>query len=146
MMPSRHGFMALLSLLAVGVLVAGAFLLDSPQSTRMKRIDRERISALQTIASNVRSSYERNKILPSNLNQLDIKDRSAGGQRSARNDPETDVPYSYQVLNDLRYELCATFSASVAKNERNASSDGWAHPAGRHCFRFNAASSIPLND
>ena len=45
-------------------------------------------------------------------------------------DPETGEPYAYRVLDDRRFELCATFD-TVRKGDFDVF---WDHPAGRHCF------------
>src|SRR5262249_52727786 len=56
-------------------------------------------------------------------------------QRKLRlHDPDTNEAYVYKVQSETKYELCATF-ASVRDQKQDLF---WNHPAGLHCFVFDA--------
>jgi hypothetical protein len=61
--------------------------------------------------------------------------RAGARQRRPRiTDPESGAPYTYQVTGESTFKVCATF----AQARDRASDPAWNHPAGRHCFDFDA--------
>lgn len=124
--------------LIVVSVVAGFFIIGSPQTQRDIRIDNDRVSDLQSIQSQIVYSYWQSKgALPSSLD--DLNDPVVGFV--APTDPETGAAYGYRVVNNTTFELCATFTeASVGGQTvtKPISADpygqNWTHEAGEQCF------------
>lgn len=126
----RDLWMAAFSGLAVSVmLILGFSYVGAPSTQRMLRADRKRVGDLYQLSEKIRTLWNDKHKLPEHLDQLpDV----------ALADPVNRAAYEYRVAEGSRYELCATFVASSEQNDAVASST-WAHPAGRHCFNFDAA-------
>ncbi len=132
---------------AVGVLVvatvaAGFFIIGSPQSQRILRIDQQRVSDLQTIQWQVVTYWQQKESLPATLSELN--DPIAGFVVPV--DPQTGAAYAYTRQSPLDFTLCATFGAeggysdysyarpvTAIPNEAKAP-DTWEHAAGEVCF------------
>ena len=136
-------FVVVAGALAAATFVWGIVLSGSPLYGRMQRFDEQRVSDLRTLQSEVlnivygqnRYVVERVKVLPKPLPKT-LEDIAAGAQYQRPNtvDPSTDTPYVYRIINPTTFELCATFDL-----ERRQQYDiFWDHPAGDHCYRFNA--------
>jgi hypothetical protein len=122
--------------------LAGALLhLGSPAERRLRGIDSERVSRLQSLSSDLETHFESEGSLPEALAAL-------AGQpwaRALRDDPETEQPFEYERVDDFRYQLCATFarpSPPPARSERRAF---WTHPQGRHCYSFEVKRKAAVN-
>lgn len=125
---------------AYGVYVAG-----SPMQGRAERFDEQRISDLRAIQNEIYTQVYGNQmgyppppqpvtVLPKPL-PLDLESVAAAAtyQKLRITDPETGVPYEYKP-HGSSFELCATFATI-----RDQGSDiFWNHPAGEHCFAFDA--------
>ncbi|MDP6446075.1 MAG: hypothetical protein QF805_19965 [Pirellulaceae bacterium] len=131
-------FTVVSSLVVVGAIVCGVFVVGSPAAARKQRFDQQRLSNLQTIFREVQSlchdpdiKDELKRTLPATLDELKSQART---ERISLTDPETGERYSYSVKNATTYELCATFTL-----KRDSDTDVyWNHPAGKHCFTVNA--------
>ena len=53
-------------------------------------------------------------------------------------DPESGEPYSYRIIDDTQYQLCAVFT-HVRKERYDIF---WNHPAGRHCFTIDVTENL----
>jgi hypothetical protein len=128
------------ALLVVLTIASGFFIIGSPQSQRMYRVDDQRVSDLGSIQSYLVYTYYQNKqALPTTLSQLN--DSISGFMAPV--DPETKQSYEYKVTGPLSFELCATFNAPTREMGPNIArpaspyggiSDNWQHGAGRTCF------------
>lgn len=118
----------------------GLYLAGSPQRARDQRFDERRISDLQSLQYNIFYFWERNKRLPSSL-QESVQYPSSDYAK----DPETEQPYEYRVLGAEQFELCAVFSLPTDEQPSTArpyaykepyyvGEYSWEHDAGRHCF------------
>ena len=131
-------FSVALSIVVAGTVVWGIALVGSPGTTRLQRLDGQRLRDLQTIFREVQSlchdpeiKDQLKRALPETLDELAAVARS---ERINLNDPETGERYVYTVKDATTYELCATFSLS-----RDADVGVfWNHPSGRHCFTVDA--------
>jgi len=134
---------AITAVVVLLTLIAGFFIIGSPQTQRDMRLDRERVSDLQSIQWQIVNHYQRTGKLPENLSTLE--DPIAGYQLPT--DPQTNAVYEYAILNSstLTFELCTTFAAESAglaqasKLEPSLARPGlddnfWKHDAGRVCF------------
>ena len=136
-------FIGFMVILVIGVIIAGFYLAGSPQQARMERFDQTRIQNLESIANNI-YSYSLKEIdptkrhVPQNLKVFE--ERTQMYHFGSLNDPETNQPYEYRVLNVNTYELCATFSTSnrekVKGNDYYSQQETfWVHDPGRTCFQ-----------
>ena len=139
---------AVIAIVAIAV-IAGFFIVGSPQSERLRRFDDQRVSDLQIIQGQIIYYWQNKEKLPATLN--DLKDPISGFNPGK--DPETGADYAYQVKGELEFSLCANFNLfnmpSVESSESvkpyaerltypsqyYPSSDyNWEHGAGLVCF------------
>lgn len=132
------------SILILGCVIAGFFIVGSPAKQRAVRMDDQRVVDLQSIQSQVLSFWIQKETLPSSLDEL--QDPFSGYQ--APQDPLTDENYSYTVKGELEFELCANFETEMSpqmmgKNVypqpmnlgyQDSSFDTWSHGMGMTCF------------
>lgn len=132
---ARHSLFATMALAVAFVACCfGLGLTGPPAVQRHIEADNRRLEDLRGIANTLNSLPE----LPQTLGHI----RAARpGLRLA--DPETNAPYEYIVRSPQNYELCATFSAAGDREGRLTRSEFWDHPAGRACFPFNSAKTVP---
>ncbi len=139
---------------AVGVLilvsiVAGFFIVGTPQQARLRRFDAQKVSDLQSIQYQVVTYWQAKQQLPTTL--ADVSDPISGF--TVPTDPQTKQQYEYQPTGALSFQLCAQFNSlsdkrgvvsemqtypvaptSVPASVASYSSDNWQHSAGRTCF------------
>lgn len=138
------------------VALASLFLIDSPMTERMRRMDERRLSDLQAISYGIDTyvlKYEMK--LPDTLDAL-VQDRDLGYLENQVKDPETRQAYEYKKTGDKTYELCANFNLSnkeddskVAEYDYSYRSYGpaWDHEAGRKCFTMTVRDTgAEIND
>lgn len=128
---------------AVFVLV-GIVIVGSPMQGRAEKFDEQRVSDLRSIQNEILNEVygmdrgipvpEGARVLPKPLpKNLESVASAAQYEKLRITDPETGIPYRYETKNST-YRLCATFSLS-----RDWGYDiFWNHPAGEHCFEFDA--------
>ena len=112
---------------AVALSLAG-----SPDAQRAARMDERRVQELQRIEAAVQAHVRQYDALPERLAGL--------GEATDRDlslaDPATTQAYGYVVEGPDRYRLCAVFDTdSRQQGRRSHVPEGWAHPAGMHCFQ-----------
>jgi hypothetical protein len=131
------------SLVVAVSLGGGLFVVGSPATERLRRFDAQRAVDIKIISEEVynvsvgpawRNSavpLAMKKALPRSLDEV----LAAAQQRRPRIvDPKTGAAYEYQVLGESTFRVCAAFEQ--ARDE--AGDVAWNHPAGRHCFDFDA--------
>lgn len=138
----RH-FAVTAAVVAIATFVWGIVLAGSPSYGRAQRFDEQRVNDLRSIQNEIynvvygarRYDLPRATTLPKPLpTTLEEVVALALYERPSINDPETGVPYEYNITSATRFELCAVFSL-----ERKQQYDvSWDHPVGRHCYSFNA--------
>ena len=132
------------SVAVVGAVVAGLYLSGSPAKQRALRLDAERLSSLQSIASGIDVYYQKYGRNPDSLDVINGTDPNQVSYVSpdSMKDPETKAPYAYRQTGGDTYELCATFALpSPAQDERTQYGiygPSWDHPAGDHCFSIDS--------
>ncbi len=125
MSPHRAAAIAVVTVAAVAV-VAGVMVAGSPAEQRNFKLDDRRIADLQSLARTLQRRHAHSGNLPSRL-----EDMVDGLILSAPPvDPVTDDIYEYEIVDEFRYRLCATFSAE----SRGSRQGFWAHGPGRQCF------------
>lgn len=138
--PSRKRYVVIgVGVLTVVTIIAGFFIVGSPQSARVQRFDTQRVSDLQDLQSRVSSYYDANDELPSTIGDLN----SSYSYGPIPKDPVTGAAYEYHTTGDTTFELCATFSAASPKlitttptmpGAYGVKEHTWEHGAGRQCF------------
>ena len=138
-------FVYFVIVLVATAVVAGFFVVGSPQEQRLRRFDERRVSDLQSIQSEIVYFWQNKQRLPQNLEELhdDIRGYTASL------DPETSQNYTYEITGTLSFRLCATFhfANTIGTNEvvprgvytepaakPVGQSDNWSHPEGQHCY------------
>ncbi len=130
-----------LSFVILASIIVGFFIIGMPAVQRERRFDEQRIENLQTLQSQIVNYWTQKEVLPQNLGGLE--DSISGFV--VPKDPESDLPYEYNVINSLSFELCAIFKTSsndfgpISKEVRSVSpydsfQQNWSHQAERTCF------------
>lgn len=135
-------WVAVAAMIAVGL--AGVVVAGSPGDARARRLDQQRLSNLQALATTVELWFQDNGSLPASLEAL----ASGSMGRVDRMDPESAEPYEYRILTERSYELCAVFlqptSDEPSEPWLEARGEFWRHGAGRHCFTNEVRPSADL--
>lgn len=137
-------FQAIVLIVITSACVVGFFVVGPPSEERARRMDLQRVDDLQQVMSSVDQFYNQTNYqrLPTSLDEL----------RSAQNvylnsirDPRTKEMYSYQVINALSYELCATFETPIDTSNQQPTytympgNTFWDHPAGEKCYTLKVS-------
>lgn len=124
------------SVVLIGWIIAGFFIVGTPAEQRATRLDIQRVSDLNSLQYNVIDYWNRTDALPEDLSALT--------NMHVPTDPATGEMYSYTVTGDLSFELCATFATdSDERNQQDrflqpgyySKSIDYSHEAGYHCFQ-----------
>lgn len=95
----------IISIVAISI-IAGFFILGTPQEERSRRFDVQRINDLQAIQYQVVNYWQTKEKLPEKL--TDLEDPISGFRSPV--DPQTSQNYIYEIKNKLSFSLCANFS------------------------------------
>jgi hypothetical protein len=135
------------ALLASAILAAvltvgyGIYVAGSPGQQRMERLDALRASHLESIVHQVNDHWRQTGSLPDSLESLRRQPREF-------DDPETDVPYEYRVIDDANFEICAVFATdTTGQNEWQGpvhAPNVRRHGVGLTCFEFEALPLEPV--
>lgn len=134
------------SILIIGWIVAGFFIVGSPAQQRAMRFDEERVDDLSSIQAQILNYWLQKGELPESLDELSD---SLYGYR-APTDPDTGEVYPYQKTGLTDFELCATFateqqtldtgnirSEAILYNSQiigDKAMNLWNHQSGTVCF------------
>ena len=121
-----------ISAVVAAVVVIGLLVIGVPGEARLRRLDERRVEHLQGLSRSVAVYWTVNETLPESLSQLS----DIGGVVEIPRDPETGVVYRYDVISELRYELCAEFSRSTPSGVHLAAEELWSHAEGSQCFEL----------
>lgn len=134
-------FVIVISLMVLAAVVAGFFIVGSPQKERLRRFDEQRVLDFQNLQGQIVSFWQSKNHLPSSLDEL--KNEISGFIPPL--DPETNAAYEYRTIGPLSFELCATFSFASEESRPDlpvpatrlfaAPFSVWSHPSGRFCFQ-----------
>jgi hypothetical protein len=119
------------AVVVAGAVIAGLWLVGSPDQERLRRLDARRVDDLQGLVRAVDLYYRNNDSLPGELETL------VDGRTLSRLplDPVTEAPYEYRQISADEYELCADFSL---RSQEAVAGDFWFHDAGRRCYSLDA--------
>lgn len=133
------GLVALLSI------VAGFFIIGSPQEVRMLRYDQQKVSDLQSIQYQLLNYWQQKEALPETL--AEANDPLSGFAMPT--DPQTGAQYTYIVTGDTSFRLCADFNLPTPDTAGQGEfprhdiaypsfgmplDENWQHGAGQACF------------
>lgn len=134
---------AIIAVVAMAI-IAGFFLVGSPNKARLMKFDEQRVSDLQIIQSQIIYYWQNKEKLPAKLD--DLKDTISGFNPGK--DPETGENYSYYAKGELEFSLCANFNLPSPEGIKpivelptyppqyipSGSDSNWTHAAGNICF------------
>ncbi len=133
-------FIYIVIILVAIAVIAGFFVVGSPQEERLRRFDERRVQDLQQIQSQIINYWSNKSQLPQTLSQL--KDDISGF--NVPKDSQTGEDYQYEIKNSLTFALCANFSLPSLEIETRKSvptydyygytSQNWQHKEGLVCF------------
>ena len=130
--------------IAIAVVMWGMIVAGTPMEQRLVRLDERRVNDMRSIQQEIYNiayegsdRYNNGKPytrlphpLPATLDDVVAK---ALNVRPSITDPSTGAAYEYEP-KATSFSLCATFDTVQDKDYDVF----WNHPAGRHCFEFNA--------
>lgn len=122
---------------AVGVVVlvavvAGLAVIGSPWQARQRRLDDERLGALQSLSTQMDAYRNTHGAIPNTIKAL-AEDQN-GPSPSALRDPESGAPYEYRKTGPAAYQLCARFATTTDEDVPLH----WRHGPGRTCFSLTS--------
>lgn len=110
--------------------LVGLWLAGAPSAERERRVDEQRIAALQQVARVVSMYFSASGTLPPDIDAL-VDGRNL---MALPRDPVSGAVYDYLPSGAASYQLCATFEAASSGDPPDSF---WAHEAGYVCFRLN---------
>lgn len=130
-------FAALASTAVAAGIAAGLMTIGSPSEVRMRRLDEQRVSDLQSISNAITTYRRTHEALPATLHELVRPDVFPSVRLK---DAASGRPYDYIVKDAGAYEICAEFDTPTddgIETGRGVSSF-WKHGRGRQCFGLEA--------
>jgi len=134
------------AILAVGIIVAGFFIVGTPAQARLARFDAQKVNDLQNIQSQVVYYWQAKQKLPVTI--TDLNNSLSYGPVPV--DVQTNEPYIYQSTGALSFKLCAVFNAKSRGNQdsvqpyaispigvggdKGVIQENWQHDSGKVCF------------
>jgi hypothetical protein len=131
------------STLALVSIIAGFFIVGTPQQARLYQTDQRKVDDLSNIQWQIVNYWQQKEMLPATL--ADLEDPISNYLIPV--DPQSGEPYVYRKTGTLSFELCAIFNRESTsfgeggmKPTRAVGMYGeelggnWAHGAGEVCF------------
>lgn len=129
------------AVLVVVAIVAGFFIIGTPQEIRREKQDALRIQDLQNIQYQVVNYWQQKEALPATL--ADLRDPLSGNIVPV--DPKTGESYTYTRDSAMTFSICATFELAGSdpysggrpmptEPMEKGMEDNWTHEAGEQCF------------
>lgn len=132
-------FAAVATVAVICALIAGFWVMGTPDRQRLIRADRQRLRDIRSIAQKLswKATRKDEYKLPKTLLENNLA-----------KDPLTNQPYLYERLSETTYQLCAEFATDsstylLQNRSQDRNVDKWAHPQGRHCFNFDVTEQPP---
>lgn len=143
----RKIWMGAAAIVIAATIIAGFFVIGSPQTQRKIKYDEQRVQHIQNIQSQIINYWQAKGIVPMALSDLE----DSLSYASIPVDPETEVSYEYRKTGPIAFELCANFNLSSQEamgatraipatpypyvEKPYGPSENWDHPAGNYCFK-----------
>ncbi len=130
------------SVIVLASIIIGFFVVGTPKDQRNRRFDEQRISDLQMMQGQIVNYWTNKKVLPEKL--TDVEDDISGV--TIPTDPDSNQAYEYTVIDELTFELCATFAKANQNTKAGLRGEfypispydnyqqNWDHDAGRVCW------------
>jgi hypothetical protein len=126
------------SVIVVGSIIGAFFIIGSPQTQRLMRIDDQKINDLQNIQYQITDYWQNHAALPANFTDLD---NPLTGWATPT-DPQFEskgYAYSYAPIGEHSFKLCAVFNLENSDKREDMyysrqSQNYWNHAAGEVCF------------
>lgn len=132
--------------LVLATIIAGFFIIGTPQQMRAQKQDAIRVQDLQNLQWQIVNYWQQKESLPASLDAL----RDPISNSIIPSDPATGAPYTYKRNSPLDFSLCATFAmegGTIGYQSRPISTsveapvpagkgteDNWQHASGEVCF------------
>lgn len=119
----------------IAVFTVSLFFVESPTETRNRKFDNAILNKFSQIDSAISDYYFDNKTMPESLGVLEQEFNYISEEDLV--DPATREQFKYQVLEEKKYELCATFRTSSKDDETMRDEylkERWPHEAGEQCI------------
>ena len=144
--PVRNRYVSWATLVLVAItIVAGFFIVGTPEQARLTRFDQQKVNDLQNIQSEVVRYWQAKQKLPISL--ADLNDPLLYNNATIV-DVQTGQSYEYKTTGNMSFQLCANFNKTTqaqmlrpyeAYQTTPAQpgikvSDNWKHSIGRVCF------------
>lgn len=135
-------FVLAIIILALAGMIAGFFIIGSPQKERLRRFDQQKIGDLSGAQSQIVEYWRTKERLPQNL--IDLENKISGYRMP--NDPQTKEPYEYNVKGENSFELCAIFNLDFNLDSEGGLKESppilsysdqnwnWEYKKGKTCF------------
>ncbi|OGG00796.1 hypothetical protein A2153_00070 [Candidatus Gottesmanbacteria bacterium RBG_16_38_7b] len=131
-------FITVLGVVTLGVLIGGFKLVGTPISSRLEKLDSERLSNFNTIKYKIEDYYRNNGYLPDDLRLL------SGSLKLS--DPKTGKAYDYVIVRDREYKLCSEFATDTwqSRDDENSSYSNTEnrHRKGYDCIGYTISSYV----
>lgn len=121
-------FLGIASVAVLAAVVGGIWVMGSPTTQRLLRLDERRVQDLRVISQAVDRYMRGHEQLPEDLTAL--SGNTALGLTIR--DPATGEEYRYLAGTGQSYQLCADFA--LASEGPGTLPGTWSHEAGSHCF------------
>ncbi len=128
--------LAVLAAIVAAAAVATSIWLNPPSEIRARALDQARLRGLKSTEDAIKTYYDAHRALPVELQVLENENNHL--VLANWHDPETQRPYEYNILSETSYRLCAVFSRSSDKSDRENNLYDYSfkkHSAGRDCFQ-----------
>ena len=125
--------------LVIAAIIAGFFIVGTPQDARLYRVDQQKVNDLQTIQWQLVTFWQQKQVLPASLEELN--DPLSGF--AVPTDVQTGKAYGYTRTSQTSFKLCADFNSKSsgipvsyieAGDPYRAGEVNWQHDAGEQCF------------
>ncbi len=123
-------------LVVTAAVVTSFFLVGSPADRRLQRLDEKRVNDLSSVQNEIINYWRQKNKLPENLSQLS----NDLNYFTVPKDIENNKDYTYEVLGQNQFKLCADFSTESSAEAPYATpvtynlESKWSHGSGNICF------------
>ena len=130
---------AVVSVIVLGTVAASFFIIGSPESARLMKLDDQKVMDLQNIQYQVVNYWQQKQKFPASIS--DLEDPLMGFV--APKDPQTGEAYVYKPGEGMSFSVCATFNLPSRSSGTDISrpvpvgdlyNENWTHEAGEKCF------------
>ncbi len=115
--------------------------IETPAKVREIKIDQTQVENLRDIQWTLESYVQKHDTLPTSLEEVYGADDIPAA-------PEGRAAYTYNMLEERKYELCATFAYESENNDSRPhmvdANYNWEHSSGQECFVRTIESTQPL--